>query len=268
MKTIKNIVIVGTSFTAGGGFEETNPNRKILGKYESIPDRMEDCAWPAFLKKNLNSINVYNLAIPGSGIDYLIRTVNEWIDKNPLIYKDTLFLLEVSGYGRLELWSNEYQRHLVCNWDYGVRNEKFYATLHTGSYWKDPIDLAAKIEENNTLVEKWLNTFADPSMLVEQVQERMFNFLCRLNYMGLEFKIFSEGFCNPFLDEDPLVQDNCLKLNSSKGEYRSIHHYLIDMKLQIKDFTKGECDDFHGILQANRIIAEQYYAQLKAIYNI
>jgi hypothetical protein len=268
MKTIKNIVIVGTSFTAGGGFEEISEVRKILTKYETIPAKMEDCAWPAFLKKNLNGINVYNLAIPGAGIDYLIRTTTEWINKNPIIYKDTLFLLEMSGYGRLELWSNEFDRYLVCNWDYGVRRKNFCAGLHTGSYWKESLEFAAKISKNDELVIKWLDAFADPMMMVEHIQERMFNFLCRLKYMGLEFKIFSEGFCNPFLDEDPLIQDNCLKLNSSNGEYRSIHHYLIDTKLQIKDFTNGECDDFHGTLQANRIIAEQYYAQLKAIYNI
>lgn len=265
---IKNIVVVGTSFTAGGGFEETSPVRKVLAKYESIPDKMEDCAWPAFLQQKLNGIKVYNLAIPGSGIDYLIRTVNEWIDLNPTTYKDTLFLLEMSGYGRLELWSNEYKRHLVCNWDHGVRNKNFYATLHTGNYWKDPHDLAAKIEKDNPLVVKWLDTFADPMQLVEQVQDRMFNFLCKLKYMGLEFKLFSESFCNPFLDEDALIQDNILKLHSENNEYRSLHHYLIEMKLQIKDLTNGECDDFHGTLNANKIIAEQYYSQLKAIYNV
>lgn len=265
---IKHIVVIGTSFSAGGGFEETNPTRSILSKYtnEQIPERMEDCAWPAFM--SLSRIKIHNLAVPGSGIDYLIRMTKQWIKDHQSDIRETLFLFEVSGYGRLEFWSNEFNRYLVCNWDYGVRKENFYAALHTGTYWKDPIDLASKIEKDNYFIEEYLNKFHTPFQIIEDVQDRLFNFLCRLNHNGINFKLFGEQFYDVFIEKDELIQNNILKLYAADKEYRSISHFLTETKMQIKDITLGESNDFHGTLQANRIIGEQYASQLKAIYSL
>jgi hypothetical protein len=272
MRTFKYIFVCGTSFTAGGGFEDGNiTTRTILEKYidEPIPEKMEDCAWPAYLKKLIDKdIKIYNLALPGAGTEYLIRTTNEWIDKNPDKVKDTLFLLENSGYGRIELWDVELDKYIVCNWDYAIRKEKFCASAHSGKYWEDSHEAAQKIINKEPLIESWLDTFGEPMKMVEDLNNRFFNFLCKLKHKEIEFKIFGEPMCDPKLNEDSLILENRLTLNTGDKEINHIHDFLIINNLQIKQLTNGESDDFHATLEGNKVLAQVYYNQIKKHYDL
>lgn len=271
LNNIKYIVAIGTSFTHGGGYSEGGDTIAILKKYENnIPHPQEECAWPAFFQKLINpNIKVYNLALSGSGIEYMIRTVNEWIEKNEDKVKDTLFLLETSGYGRMELWDNEVEKYVVCNWDYGVRRDKFFVSLHTGLYWRDSKKLVDKITSGEIQVRNFLDRYCAPMISVEKLQSQFFDFLCKLKYHEIEFKIFGEHFYDGKLQCDKLVSENRLYLDDKNGvQHCGIHQFIEANEVQIKHITKGESDDFHACLEGNRQIAEQYYNQLKEVYNL
>lgn len=268
---IKYIVTIGTSFTHGGGYSECTDVIKILSKYESnIPNKQEECSWPAFFKKLIKSkIKIYNLALPGSGIEYLIRTMNEWITKNESKVKDTLFLLENSGYGRIELWDNEVERYVVCNWDYGVRKDNFCVSLHNGLSWRSSKVLNNKISSGEIQVEEFLNNYSSPMILVEKLQSQFFDFLCKLKYRGVDFKIFGEHFYDEQFQFDDIVESNRLYLKDKNNiQHCGIYTFIESNEVQIKNVTKGEVDDSHACLEGNKQIAEQYYNQLKELYNL
>lgn len=271
LDSIKYIVTVGTSFTHGGGYAEGTDTIKILNKYENnIPSTQEECSWPAFLKKLIKSeIKIYNLALPGTGIEYLIRTTNEWIIKNENKVKDTLFLLENSGYGRIELWDNDVERYIVCNWDYGVRKDNFCVSLHNGISWRNSKKLNDKIGSGEIQVEKFLDRYCSPMLLIENLQSQFFDFLCKLKYHNINFKIFGEPFYDERFQNDNIVKCNRLYLKDNKNiQHCGIYQFIEANKVQIKNITNGEVNDDHACLEGNRQIAEQYYNQLKELYKL
>lgn len=268
---IEHIVVVGTSFTHGGGYSEGGETRSILEKYESnVPKMQEDCAWPAFFQKHLRSgIKVHNLALSGSGVEYMIRTINEWIAKNPSKVKNALFLLEASGYGRMELWDNKVQNYVVCNWSYDDSTREFNPSLHNGIYWRQTAEYNQQIHDGEPLIQQYLNRYCDPMKSVEKLQSHFFDFLCKLCYKDIEFKIFGEHLYDGELHIDPIVNDNRLYLVDKEGvNHCGIHQFISEEKLQIKHVTHGESNDFHACLEGNRQIAEQYYNQLRQVYNL
>jgi hypothetical protein len=268
MKNIKHVYVCGTSFTAGAGFEDINPARAIMQKYmsETIPQKMEDCNWPGLLSKEIDA-KVYNFAVNGAGVDYLIRKTLEWIEQNPTKVKDTLFLLEVSNYGRMEVWDSELQRYIICNWDYNVRKDGFCPTLHSGEHWNPNNDFESKIHAKHDVMETWLNLFCDPIKETEVLGNRLFNFICRLKYLEIEFKLFGEPFIDLSLRQDPLITENTMQLFNRSGDTCCIYEFLLDNKLQIKNLTKGEVDDFHATLEGNKIISNTYREYLSSRYN-
>jgi hypothetical protein len=268
MKDIKYVYVCGTSFTAGSGFEDTNPGRHIMQRLidEPLPLTMEECSWPGQFNKHIDS-KVYNYALPGAGVDYLIRTTLNWIEQNPTKIKDTLFLLEVSNYGRMEVWDSELQRYIICNWDYNVRKDGFCPTLHSGEHWKPNNDFESKIHAKHDVMEQWLNLFCDPIKETEVLGNRMFNFICRLKYLGIEFKLYGEPFIDESLKYDPLVAENTIPLFNKTGDHCCIYEFLVDNKLQIKDLTNGEVDDFHATFEGNKIISNTYLKYLSLKYN-
>ena len=267
MKSIKYIVVCGTSFTHGGGYSELSPMIEVLKKYEGhVPSTIEECAWPAFLQKQIDpKIKVYNLALSGSSLEYQARIINQWIVSNKDKVKDTLFLLEISGYGRMELWDAEIERYVVCNYGFDKRNS--IISIHSGIYDREPKSNTEKMATGEELVASFFNRYVEPTYFVEKIQSNFFDFLCKLKYKNIDFKIFGDAFWDPTLNEDAIVQNNRLKLyDSRKRETEGILDFLEKEKLQIKHITKGEYPDFHGSLSGNKEIANQFYTQLKSNY--
>jgi hypothetical protein len=269
MHNIKYIVAVGTSFTAGGGFEEISTLRPIMQKWESrpLPETMFECSWPGQLQQMLKpGIKVINLGRPGAGYEYLIRVVEEWIINNPGKVEDTLFLLETSALGRSEFWDNEQQQFIVCNWE--RRGDIIHTTLHSGQYWLDSHEKAQAISKNEALMSEWMTKFINYHVFLEKAEYSMYNFFCKLNHLNYSFAHFGEPFHDQRIIQDSLIRDSTLLLVHNSKKINSIHEYLEHSKLTITDFTNGEAKDFHACLDGNRSIALQYYLQLKKLYNI
>jgi hypothetical protein len=261
---LKTIVVVGTSFSSAGGFEPDSQVRKVLPKYDDmpIPEKMEDCSWPAYFQELVPDIKIHNLARPGAGIEYLIRTVTEWIRKNDV--KDTLFLLEMSGYGRMELWDDEIKKYVVCNWEYLAGEKRYKASIHSGQYWKDSPEFQQKIESKKEILENWMGAYINIGVVLQNLTDQMFNFVCMLKHRGIQFKLFGEPFVDSKLNGDALIASNYLKLHTGGKNYYSIHNWIIASGYQIKLVTKGENTDFHATVRGNKVIAESYYKQLES----
>lgn len=269
MREIRYIVTVGTSFTAGGGFEENSAVRPIMEKWESkpLPKSMFECSWPGQFQQLIKpGIKVINLGMPGAGYEYLIRITEDWIFKNEDKLKSTLFLLETSSLGRSEFWDAELEQHIVCNWE--QKGDRIHASLHSGQYWLDPVEKIEAINKNEKLMSDWLTKFIGFHSFLEKAESSLFNFFCKLNYKGYNFAHYGTPFINSDIAEDPLIKDRALFLEYKSRKYTSIHEYLDASKLTITDFTQGEAKDFHACLKGNLCIAHFYYAQLKQVYNI
>lgn len=271
MHNVKCIVTVGTSFTAGGGFEENSILRPIMNKWEPepLPASMFECSWPGQLKKLIKpEIKLINLGMPGAGYEYMIRITEDWIANNPDPYEleRTLFLLETSALGRSEFWDAELGQHIVCNWE--QKGDRMHASLHSGQYWKDSPEKIQAINKNEDLMSEWLTKFIGFEQFLEKAESSQFNFFCKLNYLGHKFAHFGTPFTNPVIEVDPLIKSKALYLEHKGRKYTSIHEYLDASKLTITDFTHGEAVDFHASLKGNLHIAHFYYAQLKQLYNI
>jgi hypothetical protein len=267
LKKIKYIVVCGTSFTHGGGYSELSPMIEVLERHEGpIPKTIEECSWPAFFQKLIDPvIKVYNLALSGSSLEYQSRIINEWISNNRNKVKDTLFLLEISGYGRMELWDNEVEKYIVCN--YGFNDRKSVISIHSGIYDREPKANTEKMMSGEELVGSFFNRYIEPSYFVEKIQSNFFDFLCKLHYKNIDFKIFGDAFWDPELNKDTLISTNRLRLyDSRKKETEGILDFLEKEKLQIKHATKGEYPDFHASLSGNKEIANQFYQQIKSNY--
>ena len=119
------------------------------------------------------------------------------------------------------------------------------------------------------LLKDFLNRYCEPMRSVEKLQSNLFDFLCKLAYKGINFKIFGEHFYDGEIQIDPIVEGNRLYLEDKEGTlYCGIHQYIQADKLQILHVTNGESNDFHACLEGNRVIAEKYYNQLKQVYNL
>lgn len=260
---IKQIVVIGTSFSSAGGFEPDSQVRKVLPKYDDmpIPQQMEDCAWPAYLQAIIPNIKVHNLARPGAGIEHLIRVGTEWIRNHDV--EDTLFLLEVSGYGRMELWDVDIKKHVICNWNH--TDKDFNLSIHSGEYWKDSHEYSQKIESKKEVLKAWMKAYLDPNVNVQNLSYQLFNFICMLNYKGIKFRLFGENFIEGKLNTESIIASNFLKLYEKDKIYHSIHNWIIASRYQIKLVTKGENQDFHATVRGNKVIAETYYEQLKSL---
>lgn len=269
MQHIKYIVAVGTSFTAGGGFEEISTLRPIMEKWEHkpLPASMFECSWPGQLQQIVKpGVKVINLGRPGAGYEYLIRITEEWISLNTDKLEDTLFLLETSSLGRSEFWDNELQDFIVCNWE--MKADKMNASLHSGQYWLDSEEKIQSISKNEKLMSEWMTKFIGYSAFLEKAESSVYNFFCKLKLLDYKFAHFGEPFHDQGIAMSKLIRDTSLMLEYNTRKIHSIHEYLLASKLTIADFTKGEAADFHACLKGNQNIALQYYLQLKKLYNI
>jgi hypothetical protein len=144
---IKYIHCLGTSFTAGGGFEFTGNNAKrskILKQiYGNLDEELtqSNFSYPGQLQKLLSTVKVINHGKNGYGNDRMYRIVYDIINDN--FNKDEhLFLLEFSGLGRKEYWLNEINDYVILNYwiDWDTLTLKNKVDI-ANSYWYDTEDV-------------------------------------------------------------------------------------------------------------------------------
>jgi len=203
----------GTSFTEGGGFEYW---RKPITKevYKGFTPMKENThfefSWPGQLDKMLDS-KVINYAKCGHGNERIYRLVHEQTT-DPNFDKDkTLFLFELSGVGRKQIYSSELKKYGIYN--YVVNKEGKVGELNginmAFDYYVDEYEENEAwdwIKENYETIDKFTKLTTDRDSMTQQVQQNITYFLSYCDSIGLNYYIVE--------DESMILWSNHFSKNS------------------------------------------------------
>ena len=263
---IDEIICIGTSFTEGHGLNPTH--RQGHGKY--IKDSavvwykknkgiqiksMTEVAWPSQLQ-NISGIKTRNLGKCGSSIEYLMRNVEEILEKEDTSNK--FFILEYSSWGRSELWSSKHNQWIVANW--GPRNghdakKEGYAAMMSTDY-----NFGIQLEKDEfDIFEKYLDNFFNEQEYLIQRDRHFLNLLYKLKSKNIKYQVILLE--NPYLIE---LQDNEL-FNYKDVLDRNMWGYIEnDVNLSITKITNGKIVDGHPSIEGHEHIANLIYTKLKS----
>lgn len=260
---MKELICIGTSYTEGGGLYEPIV-KEYYKKQNIIYDKQSEVSWPSHLNK-ISNTKVRNLGKCGSGIDYLIRNVEEIIENEDV--SDKLFILEYSGWGRTELWDSSKNQYIVTNW--GPRDGKDsknegYAVMMTTDYTYGTQLDAIEFK----LWEKFLDKhFNEIDFLINR-DKQFINLLYKLVSKNINFLVIylENCFWNGVYD-DELVCNNSLFMteDNKKARYDTSHgisKLVDDKKERIIDILK-DTNDYHPNINGHKSIAFEIYNKIK-----
>ena len=260
---MKEIICIGTSYTEGGGLYAPLV-KEYYKKQNIIYDKQSEVSWPSHLNK-ISNTKVRNLGQCGSGIDYLIRNVEEIIENEDV--SDKLFILEYSGWGRTELWDSKKNQYIVTNW--GPKDGKDpkndgYAVMMTTDYTYGTQLEPTEFKLWETFLDKHFN---ENDFLINR-DKQFVNLLYKLLYKKINFVVIYLE--NPFwigIYDEPVIIDNSLFMteNNSKVNYGQPHGIskLVDDKQErIIDIIK-DTNDYHPNINGHKSIALEIYNKIK-----
>jgi len=233
---IKYIHCLGTSYTAGGGFEFTGNNAKR--------------------SKILNTVKVINHGKNGYGNDRMYRIVYDIVSDN--FNKDEhIFILELSGLGRKEYWLNEINDYVILNywinWDtLTLKNEVNIAN----SYWYDTNDVTTILKSEEPFFLKYYNKTFNVEAEIKQHYRDIDFFLSYINSMDINY-----FFVKSNDDNNPTK-----KFTYGDGKYFKHSTDFIDFTyingLEIDIETRNQYVDKHNGYVSNKIVGQTIYNSL------
>jgi hypothetical protein len=260
---MKEIICIGTSYTEGGGLYDPLV-KEYYKKQNIVYDKQSEVSWPSHLNK-LSNIKVRNLGKCGSGIDYLIRNVENIIENEDI--SDKLLILEYSGWGRTELWDSTRNQYIVTNWgptDGKDPKNGGYSVMMTTDYTYgmqlEPIEFK--------LWEKFLEThFNEKDFLINR-DKQFVNLLYKLLYKKINFMVIYLE--NPFwvgIYDEPVIIDNSIFMttNNSKvnyGQQHGLSEFVATKGERIIDIIK-DSNDYHPNIKGHESIAVEIYNKIK-----
>lgn len=260
---MNEIICIGTSYTEGGGLYEPIV-KEYYKKKNIIYNKQSEVAWPAHLGK-LSNTKVRNLGKCGSGIDYLIRNVEEIIENEDI--SDKLFILEYSGWGRTELWDSTRNQYIITNW--GPRDGKDpktegYSVMMTTDY-----TYGMQLEpEEFKLWETFLDKHFNEIDFLLNRDKQFLNLLYKLVSKKINFVVvyLENCFWREFYDEQ-IVIDNSLFMtkNDSEinyGEKHGISEFIATKGKRIIDII-SDTNDYHPNIKGHELIALEIHNKIK-----
>lgn len=259
---INEIICIGTSFTEGGGL---NPNYSRPIPHDKDPvvywykenkgieiKSITQYAWPNRLQK-ISGIKTRNLGKCGSSIEYLMRNVEEIIEKEDVSNK--FFILEYSSWGRSELWSSKYNKWLVTNWGptNGSNYDDGYSTMITTDY-----NFGTQLSQSEfKIYEDFLNNYFNETEFLINRDRHFLNLLYKLKSKNINYQVIllETIFWEGLLNDEIFNHRNILS--------RDMWGYVMDMGLTIGKITNGEIEDGHPSIEGHQHIAELIYTKLK-----
>lgn len=259
---IEEIICIGTSFTEGHGL---NPKRSSGDKDLAIEwykknkkiqiNSITQFSWPSQLQ-TISGIKTRNLGKCGSSIEYLIRNVEEILEKEDVSNK--FFILEYSSWGRSELWSSKHNQWIVTNW--GPRNgsdakKEGYSVMMSTDY-----NFGTQLEPDDFIIfENYLDNFFNEHEYLIQRDRHFLNLLYKLKSTNIKYQVILLE--NPYLME---LQNNKL-FNYKDILDKDMWGYIEnDVNLSITKITNGEIVDGHPSIEGHQHIANLIYTKLKS----
>lgn len=264
MTDIKNIHCFGTSFTAGGGFEFeslSNDRRETLSsfyRYSNEDLTQYNFSYPGQLQKLLgNDFKVYNHGKNGYGNETIYRKVYDIISNPDFKKEQTIFLIEFSGLGRKEFWSNIINDYIIVNYKINWDTQKYDSISGiANSYWYDSDETHELLLNEYKFFDDFFKKTFDLSSAIIQMDMNIQYLISYIKDNDIKFYIMTEPVSHK-TDNNILFGD---------GKYFKITNSFTDFsyknKLRITDETDGGIIDDHNGLVANKIISEIIYNKL------
>jgi hypothetical protein len=256
---ISEIICIGTSYTEGGGLYDPIV-KEHYKKNNVIYDKQSEVAWPRFLGK-LTNTKVRNLGKCGSGMDYLIRTVETIIENEDV--SDKLFILEYSTWGRTELWDSKYNQYIITNW--GPRNGEDpttdgYAVMMTTDY-----TYGTQLEQTDfKLWETFLDRHFNEFDHLIKMDNSFINLLYKLSYKNIKFKIIylEPPFYLNLLNDEMVNTNSILMCGDENCTRFGISNLVSEKEMRIVNLGI-ESTDTHPSIEGHKEIANQIYNTIK-----
>lgn len=268
MKKIKYIHCLGTSYTAGAGFEfEIRPYSIDVYNNSTLDIKLtlENFSYPGQLQKLLaDSIVVNNFGKNGFGDEKLIRDCYSITNDDSFNSDEHLFLLEFSGLGRKELYNNIKKDYFIFNYRAGWDDDDSTFSYNGGSFDYNKEESLPYIEDFEN---SYLNFFKQSFSIEETTYQLEKNNSMLLGYL-------ENLKCNYLYTQAPSV---CAKMETNEFRYNKIIGFGdgLNMKynesfvrfgeingLQITDETNNLIIDGHNGYICNKITAETIYNKL------
>ena len=261
----KYLYSVGSSMLVGAGFEPKEKRPEIREKYEEkgidLPESQYDIAFPTHLAKRLGLESI-NEAKSGSGTDYIVRTMFEWIENNPDKIDETIFLIEASWGIRLDWYVKKWDEFAIVN---AAKNQngEYPFTLVKEWFLDTTEELISWENDFKEPITQYFNNFYDEDIFRKLEDSKFLFFLSYLNQRGIDYIV------SPSSIKDDYVSDEIIKIIPPD---RNINNFLSDCTIwrycQINGWLiKDEVDynEDHIGLYGNEHIAEKLEDYIRKI---
>jgi len=267
MTKIKYIHCLGTSYTAGAGFEFDSyiDHVKVYEKSTlNIELKKENFSYPGQLQNMIgDSVIVNNLGKNGFGDEKLIRHCYDITSSPDFNSAEHLFLLEFSGLGRKELFSNTKNDYFIFNYDYKAHLDDTFISYKGGSF--DYLD--DNEEDTSDFENSFLNFFKKSFSAKNEIYQMEKNnsiLIGYMEYMKCNYFCTVSPWASTKIDNSNFRQNRIiifgdgkyLKTAESMVNFNSINNLLIT------DETGGKITNGHHGYIGNKIVAQTIYNKL------
>ena len=247
IKKINTIYFTGSSFTEGGGLNESVLNAyRDEYKIKFNGNRERDVCYPALVGKKAK-VEIINDAACGGGFDRIIRKIWEYIPTQPIYkLKKTLFILEMpNAYNRLDIYSNKLNTHLICN----VSHDKKYNDFNifvTENYLVPPTLSDTYFTQITNSITNWYIECVNPIQQITNSKNSLSGLISFFKLNNIPFLLSGQL---DFVDYGlfPNIEKNILYLNIDETEYDSILTYSNKTNKKISNDIKNSTDDHPGL---------------------
>ena len=268
---MKEIYCFGTSQTAGGGFEfdsnEANRGRIITNTYTELAKINKNInvdltqfnfSYPGHLSRLSDEYTVYNIGKSGSGNDRTIRKAYDIIsNKNTEDLKNIFFIFEYAYLGRSDIFINELNKYVVCNYTF-LPDKTIEVTGLSDEYFYENSQTQFILMKNKDIIENYLNKTIDFDVELNRLRREFSIFLSFLENLKIQF-ILLNGW--------PPFNNHYFKKNQIEwiGYPSNLEPDLFGGSVYeqtIKCETNGLLPDNHNNFITNKYISECIYNSL------
>jgi len=265
LNKLKKIYCLGTSHTAGGGFEIDSTwdyRRKIITENYGFLNKktQKDFAYSKHLEELLKNVEVINLGKNGFGNEKMYREAYKIIEEYGFDNDSTLFLIEFSEHGRKEIFHNEFKDYIVLNYYYEdgkdtISNDIFSNAL---SYFYHTDRQIQTIKSEESFFLEYCKKTLNFNVVSEDIKRNNDFFLSYLNQNNIHYLFTSTPLLSNY-DVNKTIEIGDGHLFDTHLSYSSFSQRY---NMTITDETNGIYEDGHPSYLIHRIYSKIIYNKL------